>query len=29
LAGFPEQEEAKSIYDKLKEKFTEKEHETV
>ena len=28
LAGFPEQEEAKSIYDKLKEKFTEKEHET-
>lgn len=29
LAGFPEQEEAKHIYDKLKEKFTEKEHETV
>ncbi|OTQ30944.1 hypothetical protein B6D19_10600 [Gilliamella apicola] len=29
LAGFPEQEEAKHIYDKLKEKFTEKENETV
>ena len=30
LAGFPEQEEAKSIYDKLKEKFAEKEsNETV
>ena len=29
LMGLPEQEEAKLIYDKLKEKFTEKENETV